>query len=82
MKVKYIKEHIDGKYIFPAGCVAEHAEGDGNRVIALGVAVQVDDNARAFRYKPDAPLAIDVCVPPEPPPIADAPLFKGARAIK
>jgi hypothetical protein len=62
MKVKYIKEHTDGKYVFPAGCVAEHAEGDGLRVIELGVAVQVDNEARSRRQAPETPASIE-CVP-------------------
>ena len=62
MKVKYIKEHIDGKYVFPAGCVAEHAESDGLRVIALGIAVQVDNEARSRRQALETPASVE-CVP-------------------
>ena len=68
MKVKYIKEHTEGKYVFPAGCVAEHAESDGLRVIALGVAVRVDNEARSRRQAPETPASVE-CVPEKPKPI-------------
>ena len=62
MKVQYIKEHIDGKYVFPAGCVAEHSEPDAAKVIKLGVAVQVDNEARSRRQALEKPASIE-CVP-------------------
>lgn len=66
MKVKYIKEHKDGKYVFPAGCVAEHSESHGNSVIALGVAVQVDNEARSRRQALETPASVE-CVPEKEP---------------
>lgn len=69
MKVKYIKTHNEGKYVFPAGCVAEHSEPDGNRVIELGVAVQVDNEARSRRQALETPASVE-CVPePEKKPL-------------
>lgn len=63
MKVRYLKTFTDEfKCTLEPGWVAEHTEPEGTRRIALGVCERVDDNTRAFRYKLNAPLAIDLCV--------------------
>ena len=66
MKVQYIVTHVDeyGQQYEP-GWVAEHTDGEGARRIAQGLCVEVDSEARAFKYKIDAPLSIDECVPPK-----------------
>lgn len=82
MKVKYKKTHTD-EYndTYQPGWVAEHTDAEGQRRIDLGVCEQVDDNARAFKYKAGAPLSIDECVPPEAP-APEASIFKGAKSVK
>ena len=82
MKVKYIKVYTDeyGDTMEP-GWVAEHTDAEGERRISKGVCEKVDDNARAFKYKLDAPLSIEECVSHEPKE-PESPIFKGAKAIK
>ena len=63
MKVKYTKTYTDEyNSTFQPGWVAEHTDPEGQRRIELGVCEQVDQEARAFKYKAGAPLSIDVCV--------------------
>jgi len=63
MKVKYIKTHTDEfGDVFQPGWVAEHTDAEGARRVALGVCVEVDPGARAFKYQPDAELSIETCV--------------------
>lgn len=91
MKVKYIQTYKD-EYndTYQPGWVAEHTDAEGARRIALGVCEEVNPEARAFKYKPDAPLSIDECVPPAQSedkhiwvnPEAATPAFKGAKPAK
>lgn len=83
MKVKYTKTHTDeyGDTYHP-GWVAEHTNAEGARRVALGVCEEVDQNARAFKYKADAPLSIDECVPPPEQAPEEMPIFKGAKPFK
>lgn len=68
MKVKYTKTYTDEfSDVFQPGWVAEHTDAEGARRIALGVCVEVDKDARAFKYAPDAQLSIDACVGEEEP---------------
>lgn len=82
MKVKYTKAYTD-EYgdNFQPGWVAEHTDSEGERRVQKGVCIKVDENARAFKYKADAPLSIEECVAPAPK-IPDEPTFKGAKAVK
>jgi len=81
MKVKYTKTYKD-EYgdTFQPGWVAEHTDAEGARRIAKGVCVEVNPEARAFKYKVDAPLSIEECVtvPEEQP----SPFFGGAKSVK
>lgn len=81
MKVKYIKKHTD-EYndTFLPGWVAEHTDAEGQRRIDLGVCEEVDPEARAFKYKIDAPLSIEECVTVKQP--DPAPIFGGAKSVK
>ena len=81
MKVKYTKVFTD-EYgdNFQPGWVAEHTDSEGQRRIDAGVCIEVNPEARAFKYKLDAPLSIDECVPPAQP--DPAPIFGGAKAVK
>ena len=80
MKVKYTKTHTD-EYgdTFQPGWVAEHTDADGARRIALGVCEEVNQEARAFKYKQDAPLSIDECVGPND--HDEQPIFRGAKPV-
>lgn len=81
MKVKYKKTHQD-EYgdIFQPGWVAEHTDAEGARRIALGVCEEVNPEARAFKYKVDAPLSIEECVTVEQE--ENTPFFTGAKSVK
>jgi hypothetical protein len=81
MKVKYSKSYTD-EYgdNFQPGWVAEHTDSEGQRRIDLGVCIEVNSDARAFKYKLGAALSIDECVPPAQP--DPAPVFEGAKAVK
>lgn len=63
MKVKYIKKHTD-EYndTFQPGWVAEHTNAEGARRIALGVCVEVDQEARSRRQAPEIQASVE-CVP-------------------
>lgn len=81
MKVKYTQTYKD-EYndTYQPGWVAEHTDAEGARRIALDVCEEVDKDARAFKYKVDAPLSIDECVTPAH---ADPlPIFGGAKSKK
>ena len=80
MKVKYTKTYTD-EYgdTFEAGWVAEHTDAEGARRIANGVCEEVNPEARAFKYKVDAPLSIEECV--TTPEEENAPFFSGAKSI-
>ena len=81
MKLKYTKTYTDEfGDIFQPGWVAEHTDAEGARRIALGVCEEVNPEARAFKYKVDAPLSIEECVTPSE--TVDAPFFGGAKAKK
>lgn len=80
MKVKYTKVFTD-EYgdTFCPGWVAEHTDSEGQRRIDLGVCIEVNSDARAFKYQIDAPLSIEECVTiPEK---QESPFFSGPKSI-
>lgn len=83
MKLKYTKTYTDEfGDVFQPGWVAEHTDAEGARRIALGVCEEVNPEARAFKYKMDAPLSIEECVTPSAMSEEPTPFFSGAKAKK
>lgn len=81
MKVRYTKTYTDEfGDVFQPGWVAEHTDADGARRIALGVCEEVNPEARAFKYKVDAPLSIEECVT-NPEEKQGQPFFSGPKSI-
>lgn len=64
MKIKFIKTHQDGKRVFQPGWVGEVSDPDGARLIAAGIAKEVDKSIRSRKYAPEAKPATE-CVVPE-----------------
>lgn len=64
MKIQFTKTHQDGKRIFQPGWVGEVSDPDGARLIAAGIAKEVDKSIRSRKYAPEAKPATE-CVVPE-----------------
>lgn len=80
MKVRYCKVYTDEfNDTFQPGWVAEHTDADAGRRIALGVCVQVADDAKALKLSPASELMVE-CATPDGPDEGPLPAAKAAAA--